>query len=160
MDRDFNLLEQFLALSVVLTGFKKVDLLGTGVAPQYYDEVVKIVGKTICNELLTKFQKIAKRAGGNPGRLERAVRKQILQDAQLGPLARNIIKMWYLGNWSQMPEDWRKKQNGGNPLDANHVVSAQAYQEGLVWRVIGSHPPGAKQPGYATWSQPPKIQPR
>jgi hypothetical protein len=28
--------------------------------------------------------------------------------------------------------------------------------EGLVWDAIGSHPQGAKQPGYASWALPPR----
>jgi hypothetical protein len=53
-----------------------------------------------------------------------------------------MVKMWYLGSW------------------LGQVVSADAYKEGLVWPAIGTHPPAAKQPGYASWSLPPDGEAR
>ena len=35
------------------------------------------------------------------------------------------------------------------------IISAEAYMEGLLWRAAGTHPQGAKQPGYGSWSFPP-----
>jgi hypothetical protein len=72
-------------------------------------------------------------------------------------MARNIIKMWYTGNWAQLPQAWRN-QHGAGARDVDHVISSQAYQEGLVWRAIGTHPQGAKQPGFGTWALPPRIE--
>ena len=48
-----------------------------------------------------------------------------------------IITLWYLGSWN------------GN------YISASSYKEGLVWKVMGSHPPGAKQPGFKSWNTQP-----
>ncbi|MBV8842250.1 MAG: hypothetical protein JO307_05505 [Bryobacterales bacterium] len=69
-------------------------------------------------------------------------------------MAKSIIQMWYLGQWTQTPLAWRE-EFGTNPSDFNRVISAAAYTEGLVWRAAGTHPQGAKQPGYGTWSAPP-----
>ena len=41
--------EQFLALSAVLTGFERVDLLGTGLTEQYYQKLAAVVGQDICD---------------------------------------------------------------------------------------------------------------
>jgi hypothetical protein len=147
----------FLELSAVLTGYGQADLLGTGMARRYYDETVSIVGEAIVGELLGAAVSSRRRAGGGARELEEAIRRKILDDAKLGPVARNLIKMWYLGNWYQLPRAWREA-HGERARDTDHVVSAAAYQEGLVWRAIGSHPPGAKQPGFGTWSQPPQPE--
>jgi hypothetical protein len=148
----------FLELSAVLTGYGPTDLLGTGMARRYYDETVSIVGEAVVGELLGAAVSSLRAAGGDAADLEEAVRRKILADAKLGPVARNVIKMWYLGSWYQLPRAWREA-HGAHARDTDHVVSAEAYQEGLVWRAIGSHPPGAKQPGFGTWSQPPQPEP-
>jgi hypothetical protein len=75
--------------------------------------------------------------------LHKAVKSRVMNDAKLGPTARSLIKMWYLGG-------------DATPFSAN-VVSAATYKEGLVWQAIGSHPPAAKQPGYGSWSLPVQI---
>jgi hypothetical protein len=144
----------FLELSVVLTGYGQADLLGTGMVRPYYDEMVSIVGEAIVGELLGAAASSLRGAGSDAREREEAIRRTILDDAKLGPVARNVIKMWYLGNWYQLPRAWRDAY-GAHARDIDHVVSAAAYQEGLVWRAIGSHPPGAKHPGFGTWSQPP-----
>ena len=77
--------------------------------------------------------------------------------ARLGPLAKNLIRMWYVGNWEQLPAAWGD-EFGAPANDQTKVVSAAAYQEGLVWRTIGSHAPGAKQPGYGTWAVRPREE--
>jgi hypothetical protein len=147
--------EDFLALSAMLTGYGRADLLGTGVARRYYDEVVSVVGDAVCRELLEAAAACA--AEDDPARRERAVRRTVLAHPKLGPVARNVIKMWYLGSWRQLPRAWRAAY-GDSPAGGNHVVSAQAYQEGLVWRAIGSHPPGAKPPGFGTWALEPRAE--
>jgi hypothetical protein len=152
---DRDPLDDFLKLSAVLTGYDRADLHGTGMVWPYYDELVSIVGEAIVGELLGAAVSSLREAGGDAR--EEAVQRKILDDSKLGPLARNLIKMWYLGNWYQLPRVWREA-HGAHARDTDHVVSAAAYQEGLVWRAIGSHPPGAKQPGFGTWSQPPSLE--
>jgi len=147
-------LENFLALSAALTGFERVDLLGTGMPRAYYEEVVGIVGQSIAGDLLSTAARILARYARDPKARDEAIRRQILASPKLGPVARNIIQMWYVGTWYQLPTPWRKAY-GGDPKDVDHVVSADAYREGLVWVAIGAHPAGAKAPGYGTWAFPP-----
>jgi hypothetical protein len=141
---DRDPLEDFLALSVALTGYGRADLLGTGVARRHYDEAVRMAGEAVCRDLLDAAA-AACAAGDDVARREEALRQTVLAEPKLGPVARSIIKMWYLGAWREPPGD------------RDHVVSAEAYQEGLVWRAIGSHPPGAKQPGFGTWALEPSA---
>jgi hypothetical protein len=146
--------EQFLEFSAVLTGFSRLDLLGTGMLDLYYGALTEIVGGSICGELWADFEKLMQKCGGALGEVEAAVEKHILPDQKLGPVAKTIVQMWYLGQWSQLPPEWREKY-GTNPSDFNHVISPASYVEGLVWRAAGVHPQGAKQPGFGTWSAPP-----
>ena len=37
-----------------------------------------------------------------------AVASEILDDPKLGPVARNLIMLWYCGTWTALPEDWRQ----------------------------------------------------
>jgi hypothetical protein len=128
-----------------LTGFRKVDLWGTGQAERYLEDVVGTVGDAIVARLLV--------TGGealSTGRLQALV----LDDPDLGPVARNVIVLWYLGQWNALPNEWRNR-NGASPRDVPRVISADAYAAGLVWRAAGAHPMGANPSGYGSWANPP-----
>ncbi|MBK8313780.1 MAG: hypothetical protein IPL01_07020 [Acidobacteria bacterium] len=150
-------IDDFLDLSSLLTGFDKVDLQGTGLAEIYRKEVLGIIGAQITTEIEKAGTAIYRKYRNREKLMEEAVRSEILSHAILGPLAKNITSMWYLGVWNQMPQAWLD-HTGIKQTAPSHVISADAYKESLVWRVIGSHPPGAKQPGYGTWSLPPKTR--
>lgn len=149
-------LEDFLDLSAMLTGYDRIDLQGTGLLDAYLKEVVSIVGAEIAAELTVAGARIYRKYRDRENKLEEAVRSEILSNIRLGPVARNVITMWYLGEWDQLPQSW-VDAHGLAQTAPSHVVSADAYKESLVWRAIGSHPPGAKQPGYGTWSLPPSA---
>lgn len=174
-----DLLDRFVAFSAEATAFGKVDLWGTGQAPDYLATVQAEAGDQILRDLLDTT---------GPGPVDDSV----FTDEKLGPLARNIIKLWYSGVWYELPPQWaarfgapvkavpaqrRAGQQGvahhgladsKGPLEqqgrqrtpartASYVVSAAAYTEGLLWRAIGAHPSGAKAPGYGSWAVPPVI---
>jgi hypothetical protein len=149
--------ESFLALSAALTGFNRVELLGTGQAEHYFAEVVAILGEEICGELWSVTVGIFRQKHDSEQELEKAIRREILADPKLGPVAKNITMMWYLARWYKMPTDWRGKYVR-SPKDFNHVTSAAAYPESLVWRAIGAHPPAAKPTGFGIWSLPPHTE--
>lgn len=151
MDKENICFDRFLALSALLTGFERVELLGSGVAQEYYRQVNDIIGTEIFQQLLFTSATIIECYGNDEEALETAIRREILANIKLGAVAKNIIQLWYLGSWVQMPQSWRT-QYGNNPSDVTTVVSSQAYQEGLVWSVIKAHPPGAKQPGFGSWA--------
>lgn len=137
---------EFLRVSVTLTGYDEYELLGTGMLEAYYDELLLIIGAREAGSLLGAFQGIDE---GD----EKAFRKAILDDARYGPVARNVIRMWYLGAWTQLPREWRNSF-GATSYDVDHVVSAAAYRASLVWPAAGTHPMGAKQQGYGSWAEP------
>jgi hypothetical protein len=147
--------KQFLVLSGMLTDFDHLVLLGTGLVDDYYQAVTAIIGETIMSELLTLSTQIDQQFGQDPTQLAAAIRDQILASPKFGPVARNIIQLWYLGSWIQLPTAWREVY-GASPNDVDKVVSVAAYQQGLIWPLIGAHTPGAKQPGFGSW----RLKPR
>ena len=152
------LLDGFYELSVVLTGFTRFELNGTGVGETYFATAMDIVGHDIMEELILRFLEIFSAFEIDDPRFDNVFREAILDDPKLGPVAKNLTKMWYLSNWEQMPPDWRK-QYVTSSLDVTKVVSADAYREGLVWLALDAHPMGTKPMGFGTWGEKPGFWP-
>ncbi len=135
---------RFLDISTQLTGFARVDLAGTGMTEDYLRALDEVLPSTILDQLLSEWP-----AEGDGPR-----GTMVLDDPMLGPVARNIILLWYRGTWSRLPEAWRQA-HGASPRDEDRLVSGAAYRAGLQWTAAGAHPPGASPQGYAAWSAPP-----
>jgi hypothetical protein len=150
MDRDQKL-SAFLDLSAALTGFAAIRLRGTGQAEAYLATLTEVVGEATVEALLDVWRKLA------AAEVERALRLEILSDDRFGPVARNVIKMWYVGTWYALPADWREA-HATTDRDRTFVVSPEAYTEGLLWPAIGANPSGAKPLGYGMWATPPRIE--
>lgn len=150
--------EDFLALSVDLTAFSATDLLGTGLAHQYLAKVLAACGDEVVTALLAAHRTARAEAAGGAS-LDRALRHRIFSDDLLGPVARNVIKLWYAGMWYGLPAEWTDRY-GARAAAETSTVTAASYQEGLLWPAIGANPPGAKAPGYGSWAQPPRIEAR
>ncbi|WP_420383431.1 hypothetical protein [Novosphingobium sp.] len=145
--------EKFVAISVALTGFSEAELRSTGLVRTYFDEMALIIGRTIRGDFLDAV-------AGDPA--------NALKLDPWRPLGQNLVRMWYVGQWKAMPPGWAttnfaepdgsgatQPPPGYNEFgrDTTRVLSAAGYQEGLVWRAIGVNPPGAKQPGFASWAR-------
>jgi hypothetical protein len=143
-------LEGFVALSSLLTGFSAVQLRGSGVAEQHLSVLNDVLGTHVVRDLLDAFEKLP----DGDGR-ESAVAVTILGDARLGPVARNVILLWYSGVWTQLPAAWREAF-GASPLDTTRTTSGDAYRSGLQWVVAGAHAPGANHQGFGSWALEPK----
>jgi hypothetical protein len=144
-------LATFYDLSVALTGFSTIELRGTGMGRTYFTTLVGVVGDGVTSDLLRTFTEVER--GGD---VELGIRTRILGDPRLGPVARNLISLWYVGNWYELPQAWRDA-HGVAAGDVTRVVSPQSYQQGLMWLAGGTHPQGANEPGYGTWAHPPKA---
>lgn len=142
-------LDEFLSLSADLTGFGRDHLLGTGVAQEYLQTLENIVPQLIVERLFGAYGSMT-----DEDLLVDQLRAQILENVDLGPVARNIMVLWYCGSWSALPESWCER-NGRSSRDVGHVVSTAAYLAGLQWSAMGSHPPGALPPGFGSWAVPP-----
>lgn len=156
MHADKTELQDFLSFSSVVTGFTAFQLQGTGQAQRYLSTVIQIVGEATVVDLLRTFRQVQEKAGPNEASLDRLLRAKIFSDEKLGPIARNLVKLWYVGTWYQLPAAWRRVF-GELESDTTAVVSPAAYTEGLLWPAIGANPAGAKGPGYGTWGAPPQI---
>lgn len=145
-------LQTFHALSVTLTGFSEFELQGTGMGPVYYQTVLGVVGARFMADLLRTYREVVQE-GGN---VDRSFRIRILGDPGFGPVTRNLILLWYTGNWNELSQAWRDAY-GVSVQDVSGVVSAESYPQGLMWTAAGAHPQGANQPGFGTWADPPKA---
>jgi hypothetical protein len=141
---------RFLELSTLLTGFGRVQLLGTGMLEDYLSAVAEALPAGILDELLAAYDRLPE------GDREAAAGSEILDDPKLGPVARNVILLWYCGTWTPLPEDWRSV-HGSSAMDTHRVVSPESYLAGLQWVAAGAHPVGARQQGYGAWAVPPEA---
>jgi hypothetical protein len=148
----------FLALSSHLTGFSQVELQGTSMLETYYCTLMReddqegvrgffrkakqiLESENTIQEIKETFIDLpVSTAGSNPP----------FDQMPYQGLAQRIILLWYTGIWTTMNWSDQKSQQ-----DRTAMVSAQAYEEGLIWVAAETHPAGAKQPGYNSWSKPP-----
>jgi hypothetical protein len=142
-------LKRFIGLSALLTGFREVQLTGTEVAEDYLATLRAVLPADVLNDLLGAFVRLP--AEGR----EKVAATTILGDPKLGPVAKNLILLWYTGVWNQLPDIWRRA-NGASEKDVTHLVSGAAYRAGLQWVAAGAHPPGAAHQGFGSWSLEPK----
>jgi hypothetical protein len=148
-------IENFLGLSALLTGFSSVELAGTGVTGDYLRALAAALPSGVLEELLDTYAKLPSGAGQD------AAIETMLQDAKLGPVAQNLVLLWYTGSWTSLPAAWHTAY-GAAPADnkgvvSKGVVSAEAYQAGLQWIAAGAHAPGSAQQGFGAWSLPPGL---
>ena len=138
--------ETFVAISVTLTGFSNAELQSTGLMRGWFDDLALIMGRPIRDACLAAIAVDPAAA---------------LTRQPFAPLARNLIRMWYVGQWKALPANWAHanfdadaaRQFNEFGRDADRVISPAGYVEGLAWRAIGINPPGAKQPGFASWTK-------
>jgi hypothetical protein len=142
------LLEQFVNLSRVLTGYDRVELLGTGMAESYYRAITGVYKEAVLR-LLFEAQAIFEGYGEQHADFENQIRTRILQGIEFAPVAKNIMQLWYLGSITNF--------NDPDPSTNTWVISPEAYVNSLVWVAAGSHPAGAKYPGFGSWSLKPQT---
>lgn len=146
--------ESFVKCSAVLTGFDDAELWGTGMVDPYLEWLVEVVGDQHTGDLLTASDTAIASGNGDPDATERLFLINIFSHDTLGPLARNLVVLWYMGQWNQLPPDWRDA-HGASAQDRTCFISPDAYAQGLAWVAANTHPQGAKQAGYGSWALPP-----
>ena len=124
------------ALTAVSTNQLKPKLDPIGIADQYFATLNSNVSASTLDSVGAAFQ-----SATSPTQAA----ETILQDPVLGPVARSIMKLWLLGAW----------YSPSNPMSAVKVVSAQAYKESLVWKVMQSHPMGYSMFTFGYWGKAP-----
>jgi hypothetical protein len=148
--------QTFTDLSVALTGFDRAELAATGLLGTYYDTFLRVIGEREAGQLLRAAAEAldADRLNEDGNALE----EKVINNPRYGSAVVSLIKVWYLGRWYPLSRTYRGL-NGATAHDVEHVVSAQAYREGLVWVAAAAHPMGAKPPGFGSWAEPPHLPP-
>ncbi|REC62553.1 hypothetical protein DRF65_10720 [Chryseobacterium pennae] len=123
----------FMTISAPLTGFTENELQSTGLAEIYYKHILGKIEKATFIEFLN-ISKNAIESSQTPDQLSAAISTQILSNPSTKKIAQDVITLWYLGTWE------------------GAYVNDLSYKEGLVWNIMQAHPPGAKQPGFKSWS--------
>ncbi len=119
--------QQFIQMSEELCGIPSFYLSGTGYAPLYYKTAVEAAGDSRVNRLLNLYQSLPKCCRRHR---DTALRAKLLADQELGPVARNIIKLWYIATWLEMPQEWHAQFLPGTTTA--HSFPPYAYAESLL----------------------------
>src|SRR5580704_2948799 len=131
----------FLRLSVELTGFTAFELHSTGMFALYYQTVNLEKDSENLDAFVGEIKKIFKSHSNNEAQLQEQIGAELISGTGFKGLAKQIILLWYTGIW---PVDGVPK-----------MISSASYISGLIWRAAETHPAGALQPGYGSWSEPP-----
>lgn len=148
-------IERFIQMSEELCGIPSFYLSGTGYAELYFQTAVNAAGDSRVDCLLDLYQSLPRCCRRHR---EVELRAKLLADEELGPVARNIIKLWYTATWLEMPQEWHSKFRPGTE-NCSFVASPYAYTESLLGPAVGAHPAGAKPTGYQSWTLPPTYLP-
>jgi hypothetical protein len=135
------MLHEFIAMSSTLTGTQDLD---RGIAERYLERISKDTEGGKLNDLLRVFGEI-QAAGGDT---TEAIRQRIMNDAALGPLAQQIIVLWYTSAIHKQDEQ------GGHLFD--FPDDPNEYFSGLVWTAIRAHPLGLSGGYFGHWKYPPE----
>lgn len=149
----------FTDISVALTGFDRVELSGTGLIDTYYDTLLRMIGEREAGQFFRHADDALAQDRSKAPRDGTEFKRTIVDDDRFGPVALGLIKLWYLGRWYPLPGGYRDRF-GSTADDVEHVISSQAYREGLVWSAAGTHAMGSKGPGFGSWGEPPSPRPR
>jgi Membrane bound FAD containing D-sorbitol dehydrogenase len=145
-------IQDFADMSAALTGFQssvlKPALDPLGLSRIYYEFALTQVGSAMTT-LLNAYRAIKTQPA-------QQIADTLLETSSSSPstqaqLAQSIVAMWYLGSW-YVPG---VLGGGGFAPPPLQVISSVAYTNGLVWRVMQSHPMGYSAFTFGYWSQQP-----
>lgn len=137
----------FLAISAWLTGFEQVELQGTGMVDTYYQTVIAKNGAADVDYFFAEAAAILAETAGDEAQTLAQIKSRLIPDSCYNSLAKNIILMWYTGEWYTQTDD--------PSTISSSQINGESYVQGLMWTAAETHPPGAKQPGYGSWAEPP-----
>jgi hypothetical protein len=135
------MLEEFLALSRILTG---VDSLDLALGSQYLDRLLSSPLEPSVRQILKRFGTL--KTGAT---LAGQVQKKILGDDALRPSVCQIVLLWYTS---------ALRDNEG-PALALRYGTREEYFSGLAWRIMGAHAPGLSGGYFGHWRYRPDNEP-
>jgi hypothetical protein len=137
-------LDQFVALSAILTGIAAANLkpfLDTHGTAQAYFDIASTRGGAPFTQMMSIFV-------ANQSQPPQTIGQLILQQSgdDVAYMAKSVMLLWYLASWYEPAALKAYKADPlKNPAQFT-VVSSDAYTQGWVWRVGQTHPMG-----YSTW---------
>ncbi|HTQ60452.1 MAG TPA: sugar dehydrogenase complex small subunit [Candidatus Solibacter sp.] len=140
------ILEEFLALSRILTGVEKLD---AELGRQYLDRLNSGPFSVPFGQIVSRFQGLKNKAD-----LAGQVKKRIVSDDSLRPTVCQIILLWYTSTL---------QENLGVQPPAPPVMrfgTQEEYFSGLAWTIIGAHPPGLSGGYFGHWRYRPENEPK
>jgi hypothetical protein len=139
-------LEIFLDISAWLTGFNQTRLQATGLTQVYFATLVENSTPADVTEFFIQASEILLLADNDKDAALARTSAILMPASSYDAMGQKLILMWYTGQWFTNPADFTAPAP---------QISPQSYVESLVWPAAEVHPPGAKQPGYASWAEPP-----
>ncbi len=147
----------FVEFCAFLTGYSVTALEGTGLPDTYQQLLEQVLGHSLMQQFHELSHKVV--ALSEPASREEEMRRSVLPSPIFWPVVSNLISLWYMGSWAQLPDEWYAATGmpkpGPNDAGRTHVPTEAAYTEQLSYRTAGAHTPGAKPTGFGSWSIPP-----
>lgn len=142
-------MNNFVGLCVVLTGVSQ-NVISPGFDTMNIKEQVYAAAKADNSQALTMLlQQYAtlSAAGASPAEII----SEVMQPKELptARLARSIILAWYSGAWYASAQLYAAQQ------PTPQVLSAVAYEQGLMWKVAQAHAMGSADYEFGYWNSPP-----
>jgi Membrane bound FAD containing D-sorbitol dehydrogenase len=134
-----TMLDQFMALSEILTGCE----LDAEQGRAHFDRLLSTPLVPSIPEVLKHFARLPKRTAAE-------VERKLVADAELRPTICQIVLLWYTSALRDSSSDPSVLRYG----------SEQAYFGGLVWRILGAHPPGLSGGYFGHWRYRPDNEPK
>jgi Membrane bound FAD containing D-sorbitol dehydrogenase len=139
---DPTMLEEFMALSRVLTGVEDLD---RGLGKQYLERLAGSPEQPLIQQILERFRKL--KAYESVAEL---VKKEIVGDAKLRPTVCQMILLWFTS---------ATFESETSPIKL-HYGSQEGYFSGIVWTLMGAHVPGLSGGYFGHWRYAPENEPK
>src|SRR5215471_2569245 len=129
------MIDDFMALSRVLTGVEKLD---AKLGQQYLDRLTGSTFQPQVNKALEVFHEL------KPGTtLTEQVQATIVEDAMLRPAVCQIILLWFTSSMQDLSAP-------ASPLTLKFGTEEE-YFSGLAWKLMGAHVPGLSGGYFGHW---------
>jgi hypothetical protein len=142
-----SMLDDFMALSRVLTGVEDLDVT---LGRQYLDRLVSSPLQVQLSAILERFREFKK-----DEKLVEQVKAKIVEVDSLRATVCQIILLWYTST---------VQDNLGidppAPSLSFRYGTPEEYFSGLVWKIIGAHPPGLSGGYFGHWRYRPDNEPK
>jgi hypothetical protein len=133
---DKSSLVSFLSLSSALTGVDLAYDLGTA-----FFAAARRKLEPKLSALLSRYDAVCAKSEALPSDSDI---KALLNDAEVGPVARQILLLWYVGGFETPEQNWE-------------VETADHFYRALVWEAIGAHAPTNSNGYFGHWRYPPEM---